>query len=381
MKRYISLDVLRGITVAFMCIVNNPGSWGHIFPPLEHAGWNGCTPTDLVYPFFLFCAGCAMAFSFSKFDGFSKQAVLKVVRRGIGIFIVGLLCNMYPFFPSSPHDADASWWSNWLYWLGHVRIFGVLQRIGISYMIAGLLALWLRKSGKIMVAIASLMAVYTLILVAFGTDPGPFTLEGTISRKIDVALVGDAHVYHGYSFADGSTASFDPEGPLGSLTGACTALLGFLIGSMILRSGRRDQAVAINTPVGVVSRTMVYGCLCLGLAMVMSIWIPINKPLWSASYVLYAGGWAMLALGFLAWLIDVKGIEKPFEGFRAMGTNALIAFILSAVIVKTYSRLGFSPSRWFGANEYLSLCWALIFAFIIFSIQWVLYKKKIIIKL
>ena len=111
-KRYVSLDVLRGITVAFMCIVNNPGSWSHIFSPLEHAPWVGCTPTDLVYPFFLFCAGCAMAFSFSKQEAASKLTYWKVIRRGILIFIVGLLCNLYPFFPTSPHDPSASFGSN-----------------------------------------------------------------------------------------------------------------------------------------------------------------------------------------------------------------------------------------------------------------------------
>ena len=221
-QRYLSLDVLRGITVTFMCIVNNPGSWGKVFAPLRHAPWVGCTPTDLVYPFFIFCAGCAMAFSFSKYDGFSKEAVMKVIRRGIGIFLVGLLINLYPFFPLEPHDATASFWQNYGYWLANKRILGVLQRIGLSYLIAGLLALWLRKPARIMAAIGVLMAVFTGILVLFGTDPGPFTLEGTISRKIDVALLGENHVYHGYRFADGTRAAFDPEGFLGSLTGACS---------------------------------------------------------------------------------------------------------------------------------------------------------------
>ena len=383
-KRYVSLDVLRGITVAFMCIVNNPGSWSHIFAPLEHAPWVGCTPTDLVYPFFLFCAGCAMAFSFTKYDTVSKGAYWKVIRRGILIFIVGLLCNLYPFFPTSLHDPSASFGSNYLYWLEHKRIFGVLQRIGMSYMIAGVLALWLRKPGKILFAIGILMTVYTLILVIFGTDPGPFTLEGNISGKIDVALVGDSHVYHGYRNAEGVAVAFDPEGPLGSMTGACTALLGYLIGSLIIRSGKRykaDPTLVESSTFGVITRIMVYGCLSLALAMILSIWVPICKALWSASYVLYAGGWAMLALGFLAYWIDVRGYEKIFTPFKIMGTNALTAFVMSAVLVKTWSPLGFNQAKWFGANEYMSLLWALIFAFIIFCIQWVLYKKKIVIKL
>ena len=161
MKRYISLDVLRGVTVAFMCIVNNPGSWGMIFPPLRHAGWDGCTPTDLVYPFFVFCMGCAMAFSFSKYDGICKAALKKIITRGVALFLIGFLLTLYPFFPTSLHDCDQSFWDNFMYWLGHKRIFGVLQRIGISYVISGIIALWLKKPGKIMGAIATLFVVYT----------------------------------------------------------------------------------------------------------------------------------------------------------------------------------------------------------------------------
>lgn len=402
-KRFLSLDVLRGITVTFMCIVNNPGTWGKIFPPLEHASWVGCTPTDLVYPFFLFCAGCAMAFSYSKFESFSKDAFLKLLKRSVFIFLVGFLINCYPFFPTSLHDPSWSYGQNYMYWLGHKRIFGVLQRIAISYFIAGVIALWLRKPAKIMAAIATLFVLYTGILIVGGTQPGPFTLEGTISRKIDVALVGSNHVYHGYNYdfewakaqeiaagtytedkAVDTTADFDPEGPLGSMTGACTALLGFLIGSMIIRAGRRfsnDGTKLTDSPVGISARTSVYGAISLGLAMIMSIWIPICKPLWSASYVLYAGGWSMIALGALMYIIDVRGIAKPFEGFKIMGMNALMAFILSGVIAKSYVFVNFSSSKYFGANEYTSLAYALIFAFVIFLCLWALYKKKIFVRL
>lgn len=378
MKRYLSLDVLRGLTVAFMCIVNNPGSWGHVFPPLLHAKWTGCTPTDLVYPFFLFCAGCAMAFSFAKFEGLEPGAVKKIIRRGILIFIVGLLCNMFPFFPMSPHDADASFGENWIYWIGHVRIFGVLQRIGLAYMIAGLVAMWLRCPKKILAAIGALSVVYTLILLVFGSEPGAFTLEGNISGKIDLALVGDNHVYHGYRDAAGNAYPFDPEGLLGALMGACTALLGFIVGTTIRQ--------AKTSPTG---KVLVWGMLSLAFSQILSIWIPISKPLWSVSYVFLAGGWAMAVLGVLMYFIDDKGVTRPFTMFKIMGTNALTAFVMSAVISKVFRLAGVSPSNmfnigdvnFFGFNEFTSLAWALIFMMIIFSIQYVLYRKKIIIKL
>lgn len=384
MKRYISLDVLRGLTVTFMCIVNNPGSWGCMFPPLKHAPWAGCTPTDLVYPFFIFCMGVAMAFTFSKYNGLDKNGLKKIIKRGIGLFGVGLLLNLFPFFPLYPHDPDATFWQNWTYWIGHIRIFGVLQRIAMAYVIAGLVALWLRKPSKIMIAIGGLFILYTGILVIFGEEPGPFTLEGTISRKIDVALLGDNHVYHGYSFASGERAAFDPEGILGGLTAACTALLGYLIGHVIYTSSKRHAAAPEDltaAPSYTVSRIFVYGSLSLVLAMILSIWIPISKPLWSASYVLYAGGWAMLTLAFLMFVIDIKGVKKPFRPFKIMGMNALAAFVLSGIIGKLLPAFGFRSSAYFGANEYMSLLYALIFALVIFICSWALYRKNIIIKL
>lgn len=384
MKRYVSLDVLRGLTVTFMCIVNNPGSWSAIFAPLRHASWDGCTPTDLVYPFFVFCMGVAMAFSFSKFTEDRRKGIRKVMSRGVALFLVGLGLNLFPFFPLYPHDADATFGQNWIYWIQHVRIFGVLQRIGLAYLVAGLIALWLRKPGKIMAAIAVLLTVYTGILVAFGDPAGPFTLEGNVSGRIDTALLGSNHVYHGYRLDSGERADFDPEGLIGCLSAACTALLGYLIGGVIYRSSKRhsaDPSDAASAPSFTVSRIFVYGMVSLALSQILSIWIPVNKPLWSASYVFYAGGWAMLALAFLAFVIDVKGTEKPFRPFKIMGTNALMAFVFSGVIGKLAPALGFYSAQYFGANEYMSLLYALSFAALIFVLLWLLYRKNIVIKL
>lgn len=378
-KRYLSLDILRGITVAFMCMVNNPGSWSNIFPPLSHAGWNGCSPTDLVYPFFLFCVGCAMAFSYSKYDSFSKDSFLKLLKRSLSIFAVGVLLNLYPFYPTSLHDPEnMTFGQNYIYWLQHKRILGVLQRIAMAYFIGGTLALWLRKPGRIIAGLVALCAGYTALLLGFGTDPGAFTLEGNFAGKLDVALFGADHVYHGYGIP------FDPEGILGSFPAAGNVLIGYLIGSLILSSSRRyaeDATSVMDSPVGVVSRVFVSGVVCLALAEILSIWIPISKPLWSASYVFYTCGWAMVVLGFLAFCVDVKGCEKPFFPFKVMGMNALAAFVLSGLIAKSYQFVGWVPSKVFGANEYLSLAHSLLFATVIFFILFVLYKKKIFIKL
>lgn len=383
-KRYDSLDVLRGLTVTFMCMVNNPGTWSHMYAPMKHAAWVGCTPTDLIYPFFLFCSGCAMAFSYSKFDSFNRQAMWKLTKRSLGIFAIGLLLNLYPFFPVEVHDTTWTFGQNYAYWLSQKRIMGVLQRIAMAYFIAGVLALWLRKPGKIIAAIAVLCVAYTGILVVFGSDPGPFTLEGTISRKIDVALLGESHVYHGYRFEDGTRAAFDPEGPLGSMTAACTCLLGYLIGSLIIGSSRRfadNPQSETDQPTFMICRIFCYGLLSLALAEVLSIWIPISKPLWSASYVFFSAGWAMVMLAFFSFCIDVCSIRKPFKVFKIMGMNAMAAFVLSGVIAKSYSFVGWSSAKYFGANEFMSLVYSCIFATVIFAILFVLYKKKIFIKL
>ena len=383
-KRFATLDVMRGLTVAFMCIVNNPGNWGKLYPPLAHAHWDGCTPTDLVFPFFVFCMGCAMAFSLARYDGFTREATWKIVRRGLAIVLVGLLLNLYPFYPYSPHDASWNFGENYIYWLQHKRFLGVLQRIGFTYIVAGLVILGVKKRAvRIGAAILALFTVWTAGLVLLGEAPGPFTLEGTWAPKVDEFLFGQNHLYRAYPTAASGSRWFDPEGMWGVLTCTCTALLGFLAGEFV-RDSRKAHAAAPeeeNSPVGVVARLFFAGMILLSLAMVLSIWIPVNKPLWTPSYVLYAGGWAYVVLAFLSYLIDVRGHERFFTPAKAMGMNALMAFVLSGVIAKTFGWIGWSPAKYFRATEFTSLCHAVLFMLVIFSFQWFFYKKKIVIKL
>ena len=384
-QRYVALDVLRGMTVAGMILVNNPGSWGHIFPPLRHAPWTGCTPTDLVFPFFLFCVGVAMAFSFAKYgDSLNAGSARKLVKRGVLIFLVGLGLNLFPFYPTSPHDPTWTFGQNYVYWLQHIRIFGVLQRIAMCYILGGFLALWLKTPKKILLGIAGVTCLHWLILYVFGTEPGWSTLEGNISGKIDIALLGENHVYHGYGIA------FDPEGLLGALSGAGTVLLGYFIGQTIRHTENKMEAVAKLYTIAVIS---------LALACIWSIWLPISKPLWTGSYVLYAGGWAILCLAFFIYWIDVKGVEKPFIPFKAMGMNPLFAFVMAGVSVKLFGRViswtaadGSTVSclSWFyqhccvsifGNNEYASLMYAICYVAIFVALAMWLYRKKIVIKL
>lgn len=390
-NRYTALDVLRGMTVAGMILVNNPGSWGSIFPPLKHAAWSGCTPTDLVFPFFLFIVGAAMSFAFAKYDeSLNQDSLKKLVKRSALIFVTGLALNAFPFYPTTLYP-DLSFGENYINYLQNLRIFGVLQRIALCYLLGGFVALWLHKPKKIIVGMSVLLVLHTLILALFGSGD-PFSLEGNIAGAVDVALVGETHVYHGFG------VPFDPEGILGVLSGSGTVLLGFLIGGLIRTSSSKSDAVG---------QLYTYGLISLAIGVVLSIFLPINKPMWTASYVFYAGGWSIVMLAFFIYFIDIKGKEKAFFPFKALGLNPLFAFVMAGVFAKVLGRIikwtemaiqpdgtmkevTVSAAKWlynnlcvsiFGDNEYASLMYALMYVTVFTLMAIVLYRKKIIIKL
>ncbi len=390
-NRYTALDVLRGMTIAGMILVNNPGSWGKIFPPLKHAAWHGCTPTDLVFPFFLFIVGAALSFAFAKYgETLNKTSTLKVVKRAFFIFLTGLLLHAFPFYNLNPNP-DLSFIENWVAYIGRIRIFGVLQRIALCYLVGALIALWLQKPKKIIIAGVSLMFLHWLILVVFGGDD-PFSKEGTIAGVIDQFLVGTNHISKSFGFP------FDPEGTLGVLSGSATVLFGYLIGGLIRKSKDKITAVGDLYTIGLVA---------LGAGIVMSTFIPINKPLWTPSYVIYAGGWSVIMLAFFVYLIDIKGKEKYFFPFKALGLNPLFAFVMAGVMARTLGRIirwetlvlqddgtfkevTTSAASWIyqnccvsllGHNEWGSLLHAIAYVAIFTTMAIILYKKKIVIKL
>lgn len=371
-KRYLSLDILRGLTVALMIVVNNPGSWGNIFPPLRHAEWDGCTPTDLVFPFFLFCVGTSMAFALAKYDRLSKESLLKIFKRGLGIFLVGLGLQAFPFYPTW-QNPDLTLWQNYIEWFHRFRIFGVLQRIALCYMVASVLALWLKTPKKILASMAVLSVLHVGIQLLFAGPEGAFTIEGNVTRHIDAALIGESHLYRGYRLADGSPVAFDPEGPFGVLTGSCTALLGFLIGNILRKDGDTGLKIA---------HLYSLAALSLAFSQILNIWIPINKPLWSVSYVFYAGGWAIFVLALLTWLTEVKGWTKVFTPLRAFGMNPLFIYALSSLLAIVISSIfGWDVAAVFGSTEFLSLLYALLYMAFHLCVAMILYKKNIVIKL
>lgn len=373
-KRYVSLDVLRGLTVALMIIVNNPGSWSKVFPFLRHAPWDGCTPCDLVFPFFLFCVGVSMTFAFAKFSSLTGDAFAKVLKRGVLMYLVGLGLTAFPFYPSqSAMDPGLSFWQNWLRWASHLRLVGVLARIAMCYVLGAILVLWLRKPLRISVAIGVLSVVYIGGLLLFAGPEGAFSLEGNFARKVDLVLLGENHMYHGYGVA------FDPEGLWGVLTGTCTVLLGYLVGLLVREAGNTSSP---ESRTDLSARLFTLSACSLLSGLILSVWMPISKPLWSVSYVFYSGGWAMFVFAFLIYVIDVKGIEKPFMPFKALGMNALALFVVSGLIMKILWRYtDWDYTAVFGTNEYMSLLFALIYLAFHLLLALLLYRKKIFIKL
>jgi len=388
-KRYTALDILRGMTVAGMMLVNNPGTWSHIYAPLRHASWHGCTPTDLVFPFFLFIVGAAMAFSFAKFEkGLCAASVKKLVVRSALIFITGVLLNAFPFYPLNPKP-DLSAGANWINYLHGLRIFGVLQRIAMAYLIGGFLALWLRKPQKIAWGAAAVVLLHWAILYFFGGDD-PYSKEGNISGPIDIWLLGKSHVYRGYGIP------FDPEGVLGAISGAGTVLLGYLAGNLVKKSAQKIDAVG---------RLFTLSLLGLGAGIVWGAWLPINKPLWTGSYVLYAASWSSMLLAFFIYLVDIMGhwgkvrFEKVLYPFKALGMNPLFAFVMAGVFAKVLGRMirwetvaGAKTSvlSWFyrqvcvplfGDNEAGSLSFALCYVALFIVMAIILDRKKVFIKL
>lgn len=349
-KRFEALDILRGLTMAFMIIVNNPGSWSHVYAPLRHAAWVGCTPTDLVFPFFLFCVGMSMAWSLSKFQGLTRQAFGKIGLRTLIIFLIGLALNAFPF-------------DHW----GTLRYLGVLQRIALCYFFGAIIVLLVDKK-YLWIVIAALLSSYTAI-VCFFSENG-FALDGSVLAKFDATLFGEAHVYHGYGCA------FDPEGLLGTMSSVCNALLGYLAGCYIRNHINSDDADNSST----ISTILVAGLGSLALGEILSIFIPISKPIWSASYVFYTVGWALEVLGVIMYLEKFACARKLMGWTKCFGANTITAYVLASLLAKTLNFV--CPEiHSLCTNEFYSLLHALSYVVIVFAICWLLDRKKIYLKI
>lgn len=392
-QRFYSLDVFRGATVALMILVNNPGSWGHIFPPLQHASWHGVTPTDLVFPFFLFAVGNAMAFVMPKLDAAGEGAFWKkIITRSLVIFLIGLFLHWFPFikydeagnFVAKPFET--------------LRIFGVLQRIAISYFFAAIVVHYFKVQGSFIVAMCILLAYWFMCLAANPADP--YSLGGWFGSNIDKALLGEKHMYHGEGVA------FDPEGLMNSFAAIVQVILGYLVGNYILQK-------PAGSPGGkqeMLNGLFVAGCVFVFAGFCWDMVFPLNKKIWTSSYTVYTTGLAILTLSMMIYLLDFKNSLQASAGkwwwsrfFDVFGKNALFIFAMSALIPKTLWLIRINngttpagkpkflnPLSWFYENickpifpgdpRIGSLIYALCFIGLMWLLAWVLDKKKIYIK-
>ena len=308
-----SLDVFRGATVALMILVNNPGSWSHIYAPLAHAPWHGATPTDLVFPFFLFAVGNALALVLPRLRR-QPPAVFwrKVLVRTVLIFAIGLLLNAAPFLQWD--SAGTLVWRDWT----QLRLMGVLQRIALCFGGAAVIV-WLGGQRGALWAAAVLLLAYWAACVAFGAAGDPYSLQGWFGTSVDRALLGASHLYRGEGLP------FDPEGLASTPPAIAQVLLGWWVGEMLRSSCAPDRAVVL--------RLLRLALPMLMLALAWHLLMPINKKIWTSSYVLLTTALATLTLAGLVWLLEVH--RRPARWarlFEFFGRNALFVFVLSGLL-------------------------------------------------
>lgn len=399
--RYYSLDVFRGMTVALMILVNNPGSWSFMFDPLEHAQWHGCTPTDLVFPFFLFAVGNAMAFVMPKFHtGTTSFFYKKLIKRTLLIFFIGLGLNWFPFIKWEENTLIFKHWINPKNTEDGIRIMGVLQRIALSYFFAMLICFYLKPT-NILYTIVGILLGYWGLCYGLGSEE-PYSLKGWFGTQIDVNILGIAHMYKGEGIP------FDPEGLVATLPSIAHILIGYLVGIFINKQGEVNwfwkSTPKSNEPhFKMIAGVMVTGFLLFIAGLFWDLFFPLNKKIWSSSYVIYTAGLGILCLGSIAWITDIQGIKNAFtKFFDVFGKNPLFIFVLSGLIPRAMNliriptsnlnddREFLSPLNWFYENicakilsqipEIGSFIYSLFFLFIMWSIVYFLDKRKIYIK-
>jgi predicted acyltransferase len=366
-KRLVSLDVFRGFTIAGMVLVNNPGTWEHIYWPLQHASWHGWTPTDLVFPFFLFIVGVAITLAFgSRIEsGRSKRDLyLKVVKRSLLIFAIGLFLNAFPYFN-----------------LSELRIPGVLQRIAVCYLFASIIFLETKIRTQIVITIALLLIYWFLVefIAAPGFAAGDLTKEGSLPSFIDRVVFGK-HVW-------AQAKVYDPEGLLSTIPALATTLIGVLAGHCL-----RTKQSAYEKVAGL----FVVGAICVALGWAWNSFFPINKALWTSSYVLFTAGLALQLLALCYWVIDIKGYRRWAKPFEIFGVNAIALYVGAGLMAASLGLIKVTGADgtkvplgdWIYQNLFASwaspvnasLAFAIAFVLVWLGLMWVLFRRNIFIK-
>lgn len=371
--RLLSLDFFRGATVAAMILVNNPGDWGHIYAPLEHSEWHGCTPTDLVFPFFLFIVGVSIAYAMSskKEDPATHgKTIFKAFKRALILFGLGLFLTLFPEVFTKPIES-----------LQGMRIPGVLQRIALVFFISAVL--FLKTSLKnLRLLFILLLAVYWVLMTFVpvpGTGPANLEKETNLGAWLDRSIFTEAHLWS-------SSKTWDPEGLLGTIPAIATGLFGILVGVYLKRKDVQDAVK--------VSWLFSTGCVAVVLGLLWDLQFPINKALWTSSFVLFTGGLATIVLAMSYWIIDVNKYNRFTKPFVVYGVNAITVYFLSGILPQILSIIRIKTAdgetnvySWlysgYAANfspVNASLLWAVSTVSFWLVILWFMYNKKIIIK-
>lgn len=376
-NRLLSLDVFRGITIAGMVLVNNPGTWSAIYPPLAHAEWHGATPTDFVFPFFLFIVGISIALALGRrveAGGVNREVYWKITRRSLLIFGLGLFLATFPFYDfakGEPLDIST------------VRIMGVLQRIAICYLAAALIFIHTNWKQQTIIAVALLLiywALMTLINVP-GCDATTFNDKAcNLAAYLDRRILTENHIYR-------AAKVYDPEGLLSTVPSIATTLAGVLCGQWLRRKKDDHEKV---------SAMFFFGVCLTAIGLIWNSWFPINKPLWTSSYVVYTAGLALCFLGFCYWLIDIKNYKKWTKPFVIFGVNALALYVGSGILARILGLIRFSGDEGktvslqqvifnnvflpLGSPINASLMYAIAYILFWLFLMWLLYRKRIFIK-
>ncbi len=372
-QRFLSLDVFRGMTICFMIIVNTPGGGAEPFGPLQHAAWHGFTPTDLVFPSFLFAVGNAMSFSLDKYRLISNSAFLtKVFKRFFLIFLIGYLMYWFPFFrvDEAGHIISAP--------IAHTRILGVLQRIALCYLFASLIIHYLSRQAVIIVSVLLLVG-YWLILLLFGDSNQPFSLLGNAGLYFDRFLMADGHLYHGEGIP------FDPEGWLSTLPSIVNVIVGYFAGRFVQQKGKNYEAIA---------KMMLAGIALIFVALWWNMIFPINKKLWTSPFVLLTTGIDLLILSSLVFALEIRNWNAAnwTRFFVIFGKNPLFIYILSEVliIIIYMIRLGSGEGLFMSISNNVfqnmapgawgSFLFAIVYMLVCWLVGWWLNKKSIYIR-
>ncbi len=376
-QRILSVDIFRGLTIAFMILVNTPGTWSHVYPPLEHAEWHGITPTDLIFPFFLFIVGTSIVLAYhNKRKHVDHRLYGKILKRSIKIILIGLFLAAFtyhfPFFKS----------------FSTLRLPGVLQRIGIVFLISASFFVAVKDWRWYVVVTALLLGGYWYSMTQINIDGQPPQLTKThnLASVIDRKILTEKHMWRHYEKDGYVQGDYDPEGLFSTLPSIATTFLGIFLG-LILIDRRMSPYAKTILFVGI-------GIVLFLLGLWWSQYFPLNKRLWTSSYVLYTAGLAYIIFALVYFIVDVLNVKKWSHIFKYLGMNAIAVFTLSVFITKSFYLLhvpgtkttihGWLYQRLFadhlGNTEFSSMLYALSVVVFYIFVAWWLYRKKIFIK-